>query len=92
MLLAGLHLFVNNRSAVQTPDVGATTLETQCELPQSSRIKTDRGEKSADEPMLWSLVDSTALTLHLYVNISFVAQTLDVGDSVRVAETHKALG
>ena len=91
MLLAGLNLFVNNRSAVQTPDVGATTLETQCELPQSSRIKNRQRGKSADELMLWSLVDSTALTLHLYVNI-FVAKTPDVGDSVRVAETHKALG
>ena len=91
MLLAGLNLFVNNRSAVQTPDVGATTLETQCELNQSSGIKNRQRGKSADEPMLWSLVACTALTLHLYVNI-FVAKTPDVGDSVRVAETHKALG
>ena len=66
MLLAGLNLFVNNRSAVQTPDVGATTLETQCELNQSSRIKTDRGGKSADEPMLWTDAALTFVCKHQF--------------------------
>ena len=47
-MLAGLHLRVKNNSfTAETPDDGATTFETQCELPQSSRLETDKGGKAS---------------------------------------------